>query len=102
MLYKATAGSQTASLLIGGYVFNPPAPEGATNLTELYNGTSWTASGNLNTGRTSLGGSAAGTQTAGSAFGGYTSTTESGATEEYDGSSWASSDTNLNTAKNMN
>jgi hypothetical protein len=53
--------------------------------TEEYDGTTWTSSNSLNTGRTSLAG--AGTQTAALAFGGgdppYT-----GATELYDGTSW--------------
>ena len=92
-------GTQTAAIAFGGYVFNPPAPaEGSTNATQLYDGTSWTASGNINTGRHNLAGSAAGSQTAASAFGGnvppYT-----GATEEYDGSTWTSNPNGLNTAR---
>jgi len=91
-------GSQTAAVAFGGYVFSPPAPaEGSTNATQLYDGTSWTASGNMNTGRHNLGGSAAGTQTAASAFGGNVPPT-TGATELYDGSTW-SNDTNLSTAR---
>jgi hypothetical protein len=41
-----------------------------------------------------------GTQTAGLAFGGYTGTVRTGATEEYDGTSWTTSPTGLNTARN--
>jgi hypothetical protein len=41
----------------------------------------------------------AGTQTAGLAFGGYTGTAPTAATEQYDGTSWTSSN-NLNTARN--
>jgi hypothetical protein len=91
-------GTQTAAIAFGGYVFSPPAPAlGATNATQLYDGTSWTAAGNINTGRHSLAGSAAGSQTAASAFGGNTGS-PTGATELYDGSTW-SSDTNLSTAR---
>jgi hypothetical protein len=51
---------------------------------------SWTNSNALNTARRVLRG--AGTQTAGLAFGGYTyPATITGATEEYDGSSWTTS-----------
>jgi len=91
-------GSQTAAVAFGGYVFNPPAPAtGKTNATQLYDGISWTASGNMNTGRYNLGGSAAGTQTAASAFGG-SDDSPIAATELYDGSTW-SSDTNLSTSR---
>jgi hypothetical protein len=55
----------------------------------------WATGNNMNTARTTPG--SAGTQTAGLAFGGY-STTHTGATEEYDGNSWTSSN-NLNTAR---
>ena len=92
-------GTQTAAIAFGGYVFNPPAPaEGSTNATQLYDGTSWTASGNINTGRHNLAGSAAGSQTAASAFGGFVPP-YTGATEEYDGSTWTSNPTGLNTAR---
>jgi hypothetical protein len=50
----------------------------------------------LNTARSGLGG--AGTQTAALAFGGET-TVETGATEEYDGSTWTTSPGSLNTAR---
>jgi hypothetical protein len=78
-------------LYFGG---NRPPPAG--NLTEEYNGTSWTAGGTLNTARQALG--AAGTQTAGLAFGGSLPGS-TGATEEYDGTTWTSSPTSLNTAR---
>jgi hypothetical protein len=52
--------------------------------------------GNLNTARNSLAG--AGTQTAGLAFGGYMVQVITGATEEYDGSTWTTS-LLLNTAR---
>jgi hypothetical protein len=46
----------------------------------------WTAGGNLGTGRNSLAG--AGTQTAGLAFGGFDEFVTSNSTEEYNGTSW--------------
>jgi hypothetical protein len=55
------AGTQTAALAVGG----EPTTVNATT-TEKYDGTSWTPTGNLNTGRRSLAG--AGTQTAAVAF----------------------------------
>jgi hypothetical protein len=52
----------------------------------------------MNTARSSLGGT--GTQTAGLAFGGYTGTPGgTGATEEYDGTSWVNNPTGLNTVR---
>jgi len=86
----AGAGTQTAGLAIGGYTTTQVAS------TEEYDGSSWTAGGNLNTARYSL--SAAGIQTAALAFGGYT-TALTGATEEYDGISWSSNPTGLNTSR---
>jgi hypothetical protein len=61
--YLAGAGTQTAGLAFGGYASN------VTNATEHYDGSAWTAGGNMGTARYSLAG--AGTQTAGLAFGGY-------------------------------
>jgi hypothetical protein len=63
---------------------------------EGYAAGSWATSNNMNTARQVLAG--AGTQTSGLAFGGYT-TAHTGATEEYDGSSWTSNPTGLNTAR---
>jgi hypothetical protein len=79
----AGAGTQTSALAFGG---NNGAPTNATNnpvnATEHYDGSAWTAGGNLGTARNALGG--CGTQTAGLAFGGNAP----GATEHYDGSVW--------------
>jgi hypothetical protein len=80
----AGAGTQTAGLGVGGYT------TAQVNNTEEYDGTSWTAGGNLNTARSGLAG--AGIQTAGLAFGG------TNATEEYNGTSWTVSG-NLATAR---
>jgi hypothetical protein len=88
----AGAGTQTAGLSAGGITTVNVAN------TEEYDGTSWTAGGNLNTARKNLGG--AGTQTLGLAFGGDSgSPSNTTATEEYNGSSWTNS-TNMTTARN--
>jgi hypothetical protein len=57
----------------------------------------WSAGGNLGTVKQGLGG--AGTQTAALAFGGSDPVAITGATEEYDGSTWTSNPTGLNTAR---
>jgi hypothetical protein len=68
---------------------NDAASPPLTGTTEEYDGTTWaTSPGSLNTVRDGLAG--CGTQTAGLAFCGYTGTTESTATEEYNGTSWTS------------
>jgi hypothetical protein len=77
-------------LAFGG---TPPA----TAATEEYDGSTWTAGGNLGTARYRLAG--CGTQTAGLAFGGYVPP-NSAATEEYDGSSWTAGG-NLGTARQI-
>jgi hypothetical protein len=56
--------------------------------TEEYDGSTWTAGGNLNTARFETTG--AGLQTAALAFGGAPPPTGTGATEEYNGSTWTS------------
>ena len=87
-------GTQTAALGYGGYLVPPGgfSPPGFTNLTEEYDGSSWTSGGALSTARGALGGNAVGTQTAGICIGGRTDGTSGGITntEEYDGSSWTS------------
>jgi hypothetical protein len=78
----AGAGTQTAGLAFGG------EHHSGTNATEHYDGSAWTAGGNMATARYTLGG--AGTQTAGLAFGGMIHQVLSltNATEHYDGSAW--------------
>jgi hypothetical protein len=76
----AAAGTQTTAVAFGG---QPNSP----NATEEYDGTSWTAGGNLNNGRYNLAG--AGLQTAALAAGGSGAPTTN-LTELYDGTSWAS------------
>ena len=66
---------------MGGYI----EYVGVGNNTEEYDGTSWSAGGNLGTARTSLGG--AGTQSAGLCMGGGSGVDT--VTEEYDGTSWS-------------
>jgi hypothetical protein len=66
--------------------------------TEEYSGYIWAAGGNLNTARNGISG--AGTQTAGLAFGGYTTPgVVSNATEEYDGSTWTNGGNRNNTVR---
>lgn len=64
---------------------------------EKWNGTSWTSTGSQNTGRTATGG--AGTSTASGAIFGGNAGSASGATELFNGSSWTSNPTSLNTAR---
>ena len=86
-------GTQTAALGFGGYdsLFS-------VNLTQEYDGSTWTAGGNLNTARFDLAG--AGTQTAGLGFGGY-DTAVTAATEEYDGSAWTAGGTMATARKDL-
>jgi hypothetical protein len=79
------AGTQTAALYFGG------GPQtAASNATEEYDGSAWTAGGTMNTARgIQIGGTGA-SQTAAVAFGGAgpTEPQVSAATELYDGTSW--------------
>jgi len=85
--YMVGCGTQTAALIAGG---NPAA-------TELWNGTSWTTNpANMNTSRSALGASTAGTQTATLAFGGSSPVIAS--SESWNGSSWTNTPS-LNTAR---
>jgi len=70
-------------------------PDDDTDGTQEYNGSAWSAGGNMNTGRYWL--SCFGTQTAGASCGGYV-TGLSNATEEYNGTGWTATG-NLNTAR---
>ena len=82
---SAGAGSQTASLIAGGY------STAATTATEEYNGSGWAAGGNLNTARYYIGG--AGTQTSALAMSGRNPPAGWALTntEKYDGSAWTNS-----------
>jgi hypothetical protein len=83
-------GIQTAGLAFGG--------NGPSNSTEEYDGSTWTAGGNLGTARYSLMG--CGTQTAALAFGGTVSGSAVSNTEEYDGSAWSNT-TSMTTARDL-
>jgi hypothetical protein len=90
----AGAGTQTAALAFGGMTWAPEGyPNGISTSTEEYDGTSWTAGGNLNTAIHQLAG--AGTQTAGLTIGGNTSLGGNyrSDSEEYDGTSWTAGGT---------
>ena len=91
-------GTQTAALSLGGASTNPYVnlgPNSISNVTQEYDGTSWTSGGNYPIVITTAG--AAGTQTSALAFGGFgPSTTNS--TNEYDGTSWTAGG-NLGTAR---
>ena len=94
--YGATVGTngiQTAAIAAGG---NPNKTE-----TEQYNGSSWTETGDLNTGRSRLGGAAT-SYTASIAFGGYITGpgANSALNESFDGSSWTEVG-DLSTARRM-
>ena len=84
-------GTTAAGLVFGGI---PPV----STATEEWGGSSWTAGGSLSTARYNLG--AAGTQTAGLAFGGNQDPPPvSSACEEYNGTSWSAGGS-LSTARN--
>ena len=98
----AGLGTQTAAVNATGQAPVSPNPStGIVSSSEEYDGTSWTASNPVNTGRWLAG--SAGTQTAGLIFGGAIGSgapiNATGATEEYNGTSWATSPGSLNTAR---
>jgi len=79
-LTSASHGSATSGLVFGGVV------TAATGVTEKYDGSSWTESGDLNTVRSRTSG--AGTQTSAIAAGGYAPPGTQDYAEEFNGSSW--------------
>ena len=83
-------GTTTAAVYCSGY---PPY----LTVTENFNGTAWTESGDLSTGVHSAAG--AGTQTAGIGVGGETAAGLSNTAEFYDGSTWSLSANTLATAR---
>jgi len=91
-----SAGTQTAALGFGGYQDGSPL---FSNVTQEYDGSTWTAGGNLNTARGGMGGF--GTQTAAVGAGGYSAQPAviTTATELYDGTSWTTNPTGLATAR---
>jgi len=85
-------GIQTAAIGAGGYTIP------YTNNSQSYNGTAWTNTPTINTARTTRG---SGTQTAGLIFGGNAPPADAKqtATELWNGSTWTSNPTGLNTAR---
>ena len=91
-------GIQTAALACAGKGGTGPSPGAVETTVEQYNGTSWTSGTALSTARQSAG--AAGTYTSGLICGGGATptspgggTTNTGASEEWDGSSWTTGGT---------
>ena len=78
----ASAGTQTANVVIGGQLSN--APYADTNAVELYDGTTWTANPN-NSPYTKSNNTGTGTQTAALGWGGYPNINT---TVEFDGSAF--------------
>ena len=89
----AGAGTQTAGLAFGG----APPPTTGTPATEEYDGSAWTAGGNMGRAVDARYVAGSGTQTAGLAFGG---SPYSNLTEEYNGSTWSPGG-NLNSGRYM-
>jgi hypothetical protein len=89
---NAGSGTQTAALAFGG------ATPSIIATTEKFNGTSWSPTGSLSTGRNFLAG--CGTQTSTLAFGGSPDggTAQSSASESFNGTSWTNTPS-LNTAR---
>jgi hypothetical protein len=93
--YQGSSGTQTAALSSGGY-------RGAsynTNSTDEWNGSSWSAGGNLNTGRGGGGVGIVGLQTAGLLVAGQSAGGSAAvASESYNGTSWTNTPS-LNTPR---
>ncbi len=90
-------GTQTAAFIAGGSLRPPNA---ITNITQDYDGNSWTAGNNMLTTFSNRANGGFGTQTAGAIAGGYggSPATPRNVTEEYDGTSWTTGGT-LNQAR---
>ena len=84
-LSLSPVGTQTAALMFGGQNDSLSPPKRGE--TEEYNGTSWSEQNDMGTDRYNMG--AAGTQTAGLGYGGYTLPSQTANTEEYNGTSWS-------------
>jgi hypothetical protein len=85
-------GLQTAAITYGGYNWGTST---TLNVTESYNGTSWTNVNSLNTARYAHGGS--GTQTAAITYGGSPGNITT--TELWNGTSWTANPTGLATGR---
>jgi hypothetical protein len=89
VIHRGTGtGTQTATIQAGGHQENPTSTD--LNVTNYYNGTSWTAQTAINTARNALG--SAGIQTSAVIYGGYQYTNPpvggTAATETWDGIAW--------------
>jgi hypothetical protein len=88
-------GSQTAALIAGGV-----SEDVVVGTAFTYNGTSWSPVSSLNTSRGGIMASTNAPQISGVVYGGYTIyPTMLGATENWNGSSWTTNPTGLNTAR---
>jgi len=86
---RGAGASNTATVVFGGQIPpNSPGTATDTGVTELWNGSSWTETGDLNTGRHS--GAGFGISTAAIMAGGQSNPPDSkqAATEQFNGSSW--------------
>ena len=92
---RAGGGIQTSAICAGGLASPSTSPR-TRGETELYNGSTWTESGDLNTDRRYVAG-AGSVNTAALAIGGYT-TNYVGVVESFNGSSWTEI-TDLNTSR---
>ena len=90
--YLGGQGTYTAAIAFGG------EEPGLTGKTELYNGSNWTETGDLNTARYTLG-SGTLSYTEGFCVGGWLLPGVSPAVEAFDGTSWTET-TEMNTARN--
>tara|TARA_R110000737_G_scaffold173691_3_gene199160 strand:- start:170 stop:1162 length:993 start_codon:yes stop_codon:yes gene_type:complete len=81
------AGPQTAAIAFGARVY--PGPNGPSNVSNTYDGSSWTATPPINTSRGNAGSAKNGSQTAALMIAGNNGG-ETNVCEEYNGSTWAS------------
>ena len=77
-----SCGTQTAGMIFGGI------KPGNIDETEQYNGSTWSAVGDLNTAKDQHAGSSEGTTTASLAFGGGSPSPHTATTESFNGTSW--------------
>jgi len=95
----AGCGPATAAMATGGQ--GAPPTFTILALTEQYDGTSWTETGDLNSARKEMASATSGSQTAALIFGGKTSPPAAGTnvTEEFNGASWTTTLNSMNTAR---
>ena len=92
LLAARSAGAGFGVSTAAVYASGQQAPGPGATTSDEYNGSAWSSGGTINTGRYEIGGTTAGTLTAGLIFGGNTAPGWNGtaATETYDGTSWTS------------